>query len=139
MLILEIVLYIALGYVLLLLLLEGVIWKTQPDMEGGVTLHINVGNEIVQRKLFGLELDNKLYVSSNHWFRGWYHAVLQDPDIHVERDGKTQSYLAIPVEPHERTEIAKHYDMGFGLRLLCGFAPQRFLRLELLPSQNDSN
>ena len=37
---LELLLVVVTGYVVLLLLLEATIWKTQPDMDGGVTLHI---------------------------------------------------------------------------------------------------
>ncbi len=130
MLLLEIVLTIGLGYLLLLLLLEGVIWKVQPDMEGGLTLHVDTGGTILKRKLYGLEYENKLYVSSNHWFRKWYHAILKNPQIEVERGGEAKPYTAVPIEGDEHMRIAKQYDMGFGLRLLCGFAPQRFLRLD---------
>ncbi|MGI9328950.1 MAG: hypothetical protein ACR2PZ_27280 [Pseudomonadales bacterium] len=130
MLILEIALVVILGYVALLLLLEAVIWKTQPNMESGVTLFVNRGNDVVARKLYGFEYGDKLYVSSNHWFRRWYYALLEAPLIDVEHAGEIKPYIAIPIEGSERAEIAREYQMGFILRLLCGFAPRRFLRLD---------
>jgi hypothetical protein len=46
------------------------------------------------------------------------------------RDGVTGSFTAEPVQCEEHETLAKAYSMGFVLRLLCGFAPSRFLRLE---------
>ena len=138
MLVLEIALIICAGYLILILLLEAVIWKVQPDMDGGVTLHVNTGEAIVKRKLYGLEYNNKLYVSSNHWFRKWYHAILQNPDIKVERANTVGSYTATPIDGDEHTEVARQYNMGFVLRLLCGFAPQRFLRLDAREAEDEA-
>ena len=54
----EILIIIGLGYLVLLLLLETVIWKVQPDMEGVVVLHIPMGDGTMKRKLYGLRYDN---------------------------------------------------------------------------------
>ena len=130
MLILEIAVTVGAGYLILVLLLEAVIWKVQPDMDGVVTLHVNTGDTIVKRKLYGLEYNSTLYVSSNHWFRKWYHAIVENPDIKVERADTVGLYTATPIDGDEHTQVALQYNMGFILRLLCGFAPQRFLRLD---------
>ena len=127
---LEIILAIAAGYVCLLLVLEFVLWQKQPDMEGVVTLHINYEGQIDKRKLFGFEHGGKLYVSSNHWFRRWYKAVLKSPDIEVERAGHLSAYTAVEVHGEERTDVARAYGSSFVLLLACGFAPRRFLRLD---------
>ena len=135
---LTIVLTLGIGYVVLLLVLEGVIWKVQPEMEGGVTLHVNTGDTTIKRRLYGLEYDNKLYVSSNHWFRKWYYAILENPHIEVERAGKVGAYTAQPIEGDEHNRVVDEYNMGFTLRLLCGFAPQRFLRLDPRETRSDT-
>jgi len=126
----EIAIAILVGYIILLLLLEAVIWKVQPGMENGVTLFVTVDSTIVARKLYGFQFDGDLYVSSNHWFRKWYYAVMANPLVEVEHDGETKPCTAVPVEGDERGRVANGYKMGFVLRLMCGFAPRRFLRLD---------
>ena len=128
--ILETILIVIAGYFVLLLLLEAVVWKTQPSMEGGVTLLVYRGGSVFTRKLYGFEYRDKLYVSSNHWFRQWYHAILKNPHVDVEHAGEVKPYTAVPIDGDERAEIAREYKMGFVLRLMCGFAPRRFLRLD---------
>ncbi|MCR9279432.1 MAG: hypothetical protein NXH85_15860 [Pseudomonadaceae bacterium] len=133
----ELLIAIALGYVAVLVLLEFVVLKVQPDMEGCVTVHVNQGDGVVVRKLYGFDYEDKLYVSSNHWFRQWYYAILENPEVVVEQAGETRAFTAIPIEGHERAEIARRYHMGFFLRLMCGFAPRRFLRFDLKVDQSE--
>ena len=128
--ILEIALVVVAGYVSILLLLEAVIWKVQPTMEGGVTLIVGEGDDQFSRTLYGFQINDRLYVSSNHWFRKWYHAVLQNPNIGVERDGEVKPYTAVPIDGEEKEDVARQYKMGFMFRLLCGFAPRLHLRLD---------
>ena len=134
--ILQIILIVIAGYVALLLLLEAVVWKVQPNMDSGVTLFVSRGDDVLTRKLYGFKHHNKLYVSSNHWFRQWYQAVLENPNIDVEHEGEAKPYTAVPISGDERAEIARAYKMGFVLRLMCGFAPRRFLRLDPRVSKN---
>jgi len=129
--VLEIAFWLVGVYAILLLLLELVIWKVQPSMENEVTLFVNNDNSVAARKLYGFELDGSLYVSSNHWFRKWYYAVIENPFVDVERSGEIKSYKAIPLEGKERERIANAYQMNLLLRLMCGFAPRHFLRLDL--------
>ena len=128
----EFIISVSIGYLALLLVLEAVIWKVQPDMDGVVTLHIPVGEAVMKRKLYGFRHERQLYVSSNHWFRQWYHAVLAHPEFDVECDGALGRYLAVPVVGSEHERVAQAYNQGFVLKLACGFAPQRFLRLDLV-------
>ncbi len=132
---LEVLASIIIGYFLLLLLLEAVIWKAQPSMDSGVTLFINQGGTVFARKLYGFDYHNKLYVSSNHWFRQWYYAILEEPQIAVEHAGAIKPVTAVPIDGEELSEVAREYKMGVVLRLMCGFAPRRFLRLD--PRQSD--
>lgn len=130
MMVLEILVFAAIGYLILLLLLELVVWQVQPDMEDAVTLHVQSGDTVVTRKLYGLKHQGTLYVASNHWFRSWYHAARQAGHVEVEHNGATTKCRAIPLVGEEHKAIAAAYDQGLMLKLLCGFAPQRFLRLE---------
>lgn len=135
---LEILLIAIAGYVTLLLLLELVLWKAQPNMENVVTLFVVDGDVSFARKLYGFKHHGKLYVSSNHWFRQWYHAIVRSPDLEVEHAGEVKAYKAVAITGHEREEVAREYKMGFVFKLMCGFAPRRFLRLDPRGSNNDS-
>lgn len=123
--------YGLLGYVAFVATVEVLIRVVQPDMEGGITLFVNDGNGgEIQRKLAVLEHEGTLYISSNHWLRSWYYAVLKNPDVEGIRHGERAAYTAVPLEGKERATVSKHYNMGFVLRFFCGFAPSRFLRLD---------
>ncbi len=127
----DVVASILVVYVGLVLLAEALAWRLQPPMEGGVTLRIRGKNgETLERTVYGHWLDDILYVSSNHWFRSWYHAIRRHRELEVVRDGRTQRYRAEDVVAEERSRVLESYRMGFLLRLLCGFAPRRLLRLE---------
>jgi len=122
---------IAAAYVLIILILELLIWRTQPAMDSGVTLTIKDGNETITRVLYGHEAGGSLYVSSNHWFRSWYWAALRNPEIQVVYAGEVTTRIAKAVTPDSKDGELASYEMGFILRLICGFAPRKFLKLEL--------
>jgi len=119
------------GYVCFVALLEVAIWRFQPEMPGQVILTTTdrEGKES-SRTLAGFEHKSRLYVSSNHWLRGWYRAALSNPDVEITVDGETKPYRATRVQGSERDELSAAYTMGFVLRFICGFAPSRFLLLE---------
>lgn len=119
------------GYALLVLLAETLIWRIQPTMDGGVTITLRPdGGTRIRRHLFGFERDGTLFVSSNHWFRKWYNAALENPAVEVTRDGVTRRFTAETVRGEEHERLSRLYKLGFVLRLVCGFAPSKFLRLE---------
>ena len=127
---LEHLLGLAVGYVVLVLFIETVVWRFQPPMEGALRLVVHPDKPSrMERRLDTFEHEGALYVSSNHWFRSWYKAVLHDPDVQVIRDGAVGRYRAEAVLVEARKTLLRHYKMGFWLRFLCGFAPSRFLRL----------
>ena len=84
----------------------------------------------VERTLYGFEFDDQLYVSSNHWFRSWYHLAAKHPDVDVTRGDEKGPYRAVVVTGEEHDVLTREYHMGVVLRLLCGFAPSKFLRLD---------
>ena len=106
-------------------------WRLQPTMEGGVTITVTGKNgQPIVRNLYGFEFEDSLYVSSNHWFRRWYNAARKNPDVRVTREGVTRAFTAVAVRGAEHHRVLESYVMGPVLRLICGFAPSRFLRLE---------
>ena len=130
MVLLEYIIWIALGYIVLVLLVEAAVWRFQPPVEGALTLVVNPDQDSrIERRLDGFVHDGVLYVSSNHWFRSWYRAALANPDVTVVREGSTDRYSAEAVLGDEHASLSNQYEMGFVLRLLCGFAPSKFIRL----------
>lgn len=129
--ILAITISVAAGYIAVVLIAELLIWKLQPEMQSVVTLFVRDSDGTrLGRNLYGHEFEGNLYVSSNHWLRKWYRLVLNNPDIEIARDGIVRSVKAVAVGGQERERVLRGYNMGFVLRLVCGFAPSRILRLE---------
>jgi hypothetical protein len=78
----------------------------------------------------GVEVDGRLYVAANHWPRRWYRRALAQPDVEVTRGGEKSRYRAIAVAGEERERVARGYRLPFFLRVLAGFPPRAFLRLD---------
>ena len=81
----------------------------------------------------GVESDGQLYVSANHWLRGWYRRALENPDIEVTRDGARLPYRASAVFGAERERILRDYPLPWAIRFLTGFPSRLFLRLDSPP------
>ena len=79
-----------------------------------------------------LESDGKLYVAANHWPRAWYRRVLANPEVGITMDGEKGDYRAVPVTgtgtEHDRVDAEN--GLGVVFRILTGFPPRYFLRLE---------
>jgi hypothetical protein len=83
-----------------------------------------------ERVVARYETDGRLYVSANHWPRGWYRQALENPDVRVTMDGMTDDYRAIPVDgaEHEQVDTAHPHPVMF--RVMTGFPPRRVVRLD---------
>lgn len=78
----------------------------------------------------GVESEGKLYVSANHWPRGWYRRAIANPDVEITRAGEKSARRAVQVGGEERERVLRDYRLPFVLRLLTGFPPRSFLRLD---------
>ena len=78
----------------------------------------------------GVESGGHLYVAANHWPRGWYKRAVENPDIEVTRAGEKTRRRAVPVTGEERVRVARDYGLPWAIRLLTGFPPRSFLRLD---------
>jgi hypothetical protein len=129
--VLKVVAYVLLGYAVLVAVLDVVVGIVQPDMDVGVLLSTTDSEgRTSDRMLAGVRMDDHIYVSANHWTRFWYYRALVNPAVEVTVNGKRGRYTAVPVTGDELDRIAAKYQMGFVLRFLTGFAPQRFVRLD---------
>lgn len=78
----------------------------------------------------GVESAGHLYVAANHWPRGWYQRALRNPHVELTRAGERRACRAVPVTGAERARIARDYRLPWIARLLTGFPPRSFLRLD---------
>ncbi len=83
-----------------------------------------------ERVLSRLETDGKLYVAANHWPRAWYNRALEFPEVKVTLDGEQGDYRAIRVTGAERDRVAGENRLGAVFRILTGFPPRYFVRLD---------
>jgi hypothetical protein len=128
---LKIVAAVLVAYVVLVVAFESMIGYFQPA--DGSTLVITTfdGDGVPRdRVLSPIESNGELYVASNHWIRAWYNRALAKPEVRVTRDGKTADYLAVPVTGMEHDRVAGENGLGVALRILTGFPPRYFVRLD---------
>jgi hypothetical protein len=77
-----------------------------------------------------IDSGGQLYVAANHWPRAWYRRALQNPEVQVSIDGQPGDYTAVPVEGEEHGRVNADRPLGLVFRVLTGFPPRYFLRLE---------
>ena len=77
-----------------------------------------------------IESNGRTYVAANHWVRAWYNHALESPDVFVTLDGKKSAYRAAPVTAAEHDRVDGENRLPVGIRILTGFPPRYFLRLD---------
>jgi hypothetical protein len=128
---LKVVLIIGLAYVGMVVLFESLIGVIQPAGDGTLMIATRDGDgrssgRIVSR----LESGGTLYVAANHWPRAWYEQALADPQVEVALDGPAKPYQAVPVSGAEHDRVAEEHPLPLPFRILTGFPPRTFLRLD---------
>ena len=127
----RIVAIVVMAYVGIVVVFESMIGYFQPA--DGSTLVITTfdGDDIPHdRVVSGIEATGNLYVATNHWIRGWYNRALEKPDVRVTLNGKTSEYRAVPVAGAEHDRLVRESSLGVALRILTGFPPRYFVRLD---------
>lgn len=125
-------------YGLLVVAFESLLGYFQPEAPGTLVITtVDADGNTHDRVLSGLESGGQSYVAVNHWPRAWYRRVLQDPEVKITRDGVTADYVAIPVSGQEHDRVETDNPVGIGFRLVTGFAPRYFVRLDPLEINQD--
>ena len=122
---------VLLVYVGIVVAFESLLGIIQPA--GGTTLVITTADEDGtehDRVLSRIESDGRLYVAANHWPRAWYRRALENPNVQVTLDGAERSYVAVPVSQEEHDRVGTEHSLGTGFRVLTGFPPRYFVRLD---------
>jgi hypothetical protein len=127
----KIVAIVALAYAGIVVAFESLIGYLQPT--AGSTLVITTfeadgtpHDRVVSR----LATDGRLYVAANHWPRAWYRRALENPEVQVTLDGEKREHRAVPVTGVEHDRVDGEHGLGLAFRILTGFPPRYFLRLE---------
>ena len=128
---LKIVAIVVLAYVAIVVAFESLIGSLQPS--GGGTLLITTfdadgapHDRIVSR----LDSDGKIYVAANHWPRAWFRRALVNPDMQATIDGEKRNFRAVLVAGAEAERVESEHRHGIVFRILTGFPPRYFVRLD---------
>jgi len=123
-----------LAYLTIVVGFESLIGYLQPANEN--TLVFTTADEMGGRNdrvLARLESNGQIYVSTNHWIRRWYNRALANPNVRITLDGSAAAaYLAVPVTGDEHDRVKQGNELDMMLRILTGFPPRYFLRLDPL-------
>ena len=125
------VIIVLLCYALLVVLFESSLGYFQP--ENTSTLQISTLNdegELSPRIVVRIESAGKLYVAANHWPRAWYSEALARPSVQVVSEVERGRYLAVPIDGAEHDSVNAENSLGLLFRILTGFPPRYFLRLD---------
>jgi hypothetical protein len=129
--VLKIAAIVVLAYVGIVALFESLLGYFQPA--GGTTLVITTfdgDGTPHDRVLSRLVSDGRLYVAANHWPRAWYRRALANPEVQATLDGEKRDYRAVPVTGAEHDRVEEENRHGVAFRILTGFPPRYFVRLD---------
>jgi len=129
--ILKIIGILALIYVAIVVIFESLLGYFQPS--GQSTLVITTTDDdgaTSDRVLAHMESAGQLYVAANHWPRAWFRQANAHPEVEATVNGEKGNYLAVPVTDEEHMRVDGEHSLGPIFRILTGFPPRYFLRLD---------
>ena len=119
------------AYVGVVAIFESLIGVMQPAGDGTLVITtFDTSGAAHDRVVSKLEVDGKLYVAANHWPRAWYSRALENPAVEATVDGAKGSYQAVAVTGAEHERVNTEKALGPVFRVLTGFPPRLFLRLD---------
>jgi len=128
---LKIVVILFVVYVGIVVLFESLLGYYQPAGETTLVLTMTDEDGVSHdRVLSTLQSDGQLYVAVNHWPRAWYGRVQENPGVQVTLNEETGDYLAVKVSDEEHDRLNTENPLGIVIKLLTGFPPRYFVRLD---------
>ncbi len=120
-----------LAYVGLVVAFESMIGYLQPSAEDTLVITTTAADgNTNDRVLSRLESKGRLYVAANHWPRTWYRRALENPNVQVTLDEVKGAYVAVPATEEEHARVHRENKPGLVFRILTGFPPRYFVRLD---------
>jgi hypothetical protein len=127
----KIVVIVVLAYVGIVGAFESLIGVLQPSAGSTVLITtFDADGTPHDRVVSRLESNGQLYVAANHWPRAWYRRALSNPEVQVTIDGQKSDRRAVPVTGDEHARVDAENRLGPIFRILTGFPPRYFLRLD---------
>lgn len=118
-------------YIGVVVVFESMLGYFQPENQSTLVLTTTDENGSTKARVLARnESNSQLYVSANHWPRAWYNETLKHPTVQITLNGATSDYLAVPITGEEHDRVDRENPHGIGFRILVGFAPRKFFRLD---------
>lgn len=128
---LKILVILLLAYVGVVALFESLLGYFQPaNAQTMVITTTGADGTSNDRVLAKIESGGQLYAAANHWPRAWYEQALANPNVQITINEVAGDYRAVPVTEPEHSTVDADRPLGLGFRILTGFPPRYFLRLE---------
>jgi hypothetical protein len=87
------------GFVVFALVMDAVIGLRQPSFDQGpaegILRTVDAEGEVQETRLAVIDDGDTVWVQSAHHFRGWYHRLVENPEVELERAGKVTAYRAV--------------------------------------------
>lgn len=118
-------------YIGIVVAFESLLGYVQPAGQGTLVI-ITAAEDGTRsgRVVARLDSNDQLYVAANHWPRAWYRRALEQPNVQVTLNGETGDYRAVRVTGAEHDRVNDEHGLGVVFRLLTGFPPRYFVRLD---------
>ncbi len=118
-------------YVGIVIAFESLLGYFQPANQSTLVITTTDANGASHDRVVArLRSNGQLYVAANHWPRAWFRQTSINPTVEIEMDGIRSSYTAVPVAGEEHDRVDDDNGLGFVFRVLTGFPPRYFVRLE---------
>ncbi len=103
----------------------------QPQMPGVLMLTTTDEEGKAYNRLLGrFEVDGVRYLAVNSWPRRWYELALANPNVEITVDGQRTQFTAVRIDSIERQHMLEKYPTPLWMKILSGFPPRQFLRLD---------
>ena len=127
----KIVIILMVSYAMLVVLFESSLGYFQPESASTLQIAtVDADGAVNQRIVARLESAGQLYVAANHWPRAWYREALANPLVQINSGSEQGGYVAVPIEGIEHDSVNADNSLGLMFRILTGFPPRYFLRLD---------
>ena len=110
---------------------ESLLGYFQPQGDGMIVITTtNADGVSKDRVVSRIDSADHLYVAANHWPRSWYRQTLALPNVSVSVNDVTAEYLAVPIDGAEHDRVDADHPLPLSFRILTGFPPRYFIRLD---------
>ncbi len=119
-------------YVAIVVVFESLLGYYQPQNESTLVLTTFEGSEPKPRVLTQIDIEGQPYVAVNHWPRQWYNRLQENPEVEVTiGDVTAEGYARVVTDQAEFQRLSEARPLGLVFRILTGFPPRYFVRLDL--------